>query len=127
MSTKSDKTESSIASATESTTVSAIDNPTPEAGNTTVQGRSVFMVETTAGGIAVQTSFLTEQGQMLQMPAIFPNQDYALAQIDELRRLVSMHFAQAAQVGAQVIAAQQAAQAQNAPASSAATQESTAS
>lgn len=90
----------------ETTTVSATDAPSQDAGSTTVQGRSVFVVETTAGGIAVQTTFLTEQGQMLQMPAIFPNLDYALSQIDELRRLVSMHFAQAAQIGAQVIAAQ---------------------
>lgn len=99
----------------ETTTVSATDTPQADAGNTTVQGRSVFLVETTAGGIAVQTTFLTEQGQMLQMPAIFPNLDYALSQIDELRRLVSQHFAQAAQIGAQVIAAQ-AAQAAAAPA-----------
>lgn len=94
------------AAASETTTVSATDAPAGAAGSTTVQGRSVFLVETTASGIAVQTSFLTEDGQMLQMPAIFPNLDYALAQIDELRRLVSLHFAQAAQVGAQVIAAQ---------------------
>lgn len=100
--------------ATETTTVSASDTPV-DTGNTSVQGRSVFLVETTASGIAVQTTFLTEQGQMLQMPAIFPNLDYALSQIDELRRLVSQHFAQAAQVGAQVIAAQ-AAQAAAAPA-----------
>lgn len=99
----------------ETTTVSATDTPSADSGSTTVQGRSVFLVETTASGIAVQTSFLTEQGQMLQMPAIFPNLDYALAQIDELRRLVSLHFAQAAQVGAQVIAAQ-AAQTAAAPA-----------
>lgn len=101
--------------AADTTTVSASDAPSQDAGNTTVQGRSVFLVETTAGGIAVQTTFLTEQGQMLQMPAIFPNLDYALSQIDELRRLVSLHFAQAAQVGAQVIAAQ-AAQSNNAQA-----------
>ena len=80
------------------------------AGNDQVQGRSVFMVETIAGGVAVQTTFMTEQGQMLQMPAIFPNVDYAYAQIDELKRLVGQHFAQAAQVGAQVIAAQMAEQ-----------------
>lgn len=109
MSPSTDNTE------TETTTVSATDTPSQDTGNTTVQGRSVFLVETTASGIAVQTSFLTEQGQMLQMPAIFPNLDYALSQIDELRRLVSLHFAQAAQVGAQVIAAQ-AAQASSAPA-----------
>lgn len=100
MSQATEKTEA------ETTSVSATDTPSQDAGNTSVQGRSVFLVETTAGGIAVQTTFLTEQGQMLQMPAIFPNLDYALSQIDELRRLVSLHFAQAAQVGAQVIAAQ---------------------
>ncbi len=107
------------AAPSETTRVSASDAPSAPADGTTVQGRSVFLVETTASGIAVQTTFLTEDGQMLQMPAIFPNLDYALAQIDELRRLVSLHFAQAAQVGAQVIAAQAAQAAPNPPDTSA--------
>jgi hypothetical protein len=73
---------------------------------TTISGRSVFIVETTQAGVAVQTSFMTDDGKFLQMPAIFPDVQYALAQIDELRQLVLQHFSQAAKVGAQVMAAQ---------------------
>jgi hypothetical protein len=83
-----------------------------EAPDAPVRGRSIFMVETVAAGVAVRTGFMTEDGRLLDMPAVFPDPAYALAQIDELRRLVSGHFAQAAQVGAQVIAAQAAAAAQ---------------
>lgn len=72
----------------------------------TLRGRSVFLVETTASGIAVQTSFMTEDGKLLKMPAIFPDVQYAFAQIDELKNLVAQHFSKAAQVGAQVIAQQ---------------------
>jgi hypothetical protein len=75
-----------------------------------IKGRSVFSLEMTAQGVMVQTAFLTEEGQVLQMPAVFPTVDYAYSQIDELRRLVSEHFAQAALVGAQVIATQSAQQ-----------------
>lgn len=71
-----------------------------------VKGRSVFLVETTPAGVAVQTALLTEGGKLLTMPAIFPDVQYAFEQIDELKRLVSQHFSQAAQVGAQVIAQQ---------------------
>jgi excinuclease UvrABC nuclease subunit len=71
-----------------------------------LRGRSVFLVETTASGIAVQTSFMTEDGQLLKMPAIFPDVQYAFAQIDELKNLVAQHFSKAAQVGAQIIAQQ---------------------
>lgn len=76
------------------------------ANNDTLQGRSVFLVETTASGIAVQTSFMTEDGRFIQMPAIFPDVQYAFAQIDELKNLVAQHFSQAAQIGAQVMAQQ---------------------
>jgi hypothetical protein len=77
-----------------------------DANQAPLTGRSVFMVETVAAGVAVRPAFLTEDGRLLDLPAVFPDQTYAMAQIDELRRLVSAHFAQAAQVGAQVIAAQ---------------------
>ena len=80
----------------------------------TLNGRSVFAVETTAAGIMVRTAFMTDDQRLLAMPAMFPNLNYALQQIDELRQLVSQHFANAAQVGAKVIAAQ--AQANNATA-----------
>lgn len=85
-----------------------------------MRGRSVFMVETVAAGVAVRPAFLTEDGRLLDLPAVFPDQEYAMAQIDELRRLVSAHFSQAAQVGAQVIAAQAAANAAANPGASAA-------
>jgi excinuclease UvrABC nuclease subunit len=79
----------------------------------TLRGRSIFLVETTASGIAVQTSFMSEDGKLLQLPAIFPDVQYALAQIDELRSLVMQHFSKAAQVGAKVIAQQTAESAEN--------------
>lgn len=76
-----------------------------------VTGRSVFLVETVAAGVSVRPVFLTEDQRLLDMPAVFPDMAYAMAQIEDLRRVVAQHFAQAAQVGAQVIAAQAAANA----------------
>jgi len=73
-----------------------------------INGRSAFCVETTGGGLAVQTVFIGEDGRVVPMPALFPDVHYALEQIEGLRRLVTERFAQAAQVGAQVIAAHQA-------------------
>lgn len=96
----------------ETPVVSTQDTTTPAAENTPLTGRSVFLVETVAAGVAVRTLFLTEDQKLLEMPAVFPDLNYALGQIEELRRAVLQHFSQAAQVGAQVIAAQQAANAQ---------------
>jgi hypothetical protein len=70
-----------------------------------IKGRSVFIIETTGKGILVQTSFETEDGRLLEMPAIFPNIEYALAQIDEMRRLVVSKFSEAASIGIQAISA----------------------
>jgi hypothetical protein len=64
-----------------------------------IQGRSIFIVETTPSGVQVKTGFLTEDGRVLELPAIFPTQEYALSQIDELRKIVIQHFAQAQQAG----------------------------
>ncbi|WP_071467285.1 hypothetical protein [Polynucleobacter asymbioticus] len=64
-----------------------------------IQGRSIFIVETTPSGIQVKTGFLAEDGRVLELPAIFPTQEYALSQIDELRKIVIQHFAQAQQAG----------------------------
>lgn len=87
----------------------------------TIKGRSVFLVETTPAGIAVQTALLTEDGKLLNAPAIFPDVEYAFTQVDELKRLISAHFSQAARLGAQVAAQQaQAAAANAAPAAEAA-------
>ncbi len=71
-----------------------------------IRGRSLFVVETTAAGIAVHTALLTEENKLLGAPAVFPDVSYALTQIDELRAMVLQHFTHAAQVGAQVLAAQ---------------------
>lgn len=89
--------------------------PAETAAEGSVTGRSVFLIETVAAGVSVRTVFLAEDQRLLEMPAVFPELGYALAQIEELKRAVMQHFAQAAQVGAQVIAAQ-AAQAAPAPA-----------
>jgi hypothetical protein len=69
-----------------------------------VTGRSVFSVEITPQGLMVKTKFLTEDGQVLDMPAIFPSPDYALAQIDELRLLVSQKFGEAVKLSGQAMA-----------------------
>lgn len=71
-----------------------------------IKGRSVFLVETTPAGIAVQTALLTEDGKLLSAPAIFPDVEYAFTQVDELKRLISAHFSQAARLGAQMAAQQ---------------------
>ena len=77
------------------------DNQAPVEGEQ-VKGRSVFVVETTPAGIAVQTALLTDGDKLIPMPAIFPDVQYAFDQIDELKRLVSQHFSEAAKLGAQV-------------------------
>ena len=84
-------------------------NPEP-ASEGVVKGRSLFVVETTAAGMAVHTAFLQEDGKLVQAPAVFPDVGYALSQVDELRSLLIKHFSQAAHVGAQVIASQAAKQ-----------------
>lgn len=94
----------------ETTPISATESTeTPVNAPSQLRGRSAFWVETVAAGVAVRTVFMTDDQKLLEMPAVFPELSYALAQIDDLRRAVVQHFTQAAQVGAQVIAAQQAA------------------
>jgi hypothetical protein len=75
----------------------------PDTEEDSIVGRSIFIIETTGKGILVQTSFETEDGRLLEMPAIFPNIEYALAQIDEMRRLVVSKFSEAATIGIQSI------------------------
>lgn len=69
-------------------------------------GRAVFVVETTEQGVMVRSAFLTEDKQLLDMPAIFPELSYALNVVDDLKRQITEQFAQAAQIGARVIAQQ---------------------
>jgi len=75
----------------------------PQAEGDEINGRSIFIIETTGKGILVQTSFEAEDGRLLEMPAIFPSIEYALAQIDEMRRLVIIKFSEAASIGIQSI------------------------
>lgn len=71
-----------------------------------ITGRGVFVIETVPVGVSVRTAFLAEDGRLLESPTVFPDMMYAMAQIDELKQLVAQRFAEAAQVGAQVIAQQ---------------------
>lgn len=77
----------------------------PQSEEDSIKGRSIFIIETTGKGILVQTSFEAEDGRLLEMPAIFPNIEYALAQIDEMRRLVVNKFSEAATIGIQSLSA----------------------
>lgn len=71
-----------------------------------ITGRGVFVIETVPVGVAVRTAFLAEDGRLLDIPAVFPDMMYAFAQIDELKQMVAQRFAEAAQIGNQVIAQQ---------------------
>jgi hypothetical protein len=64
----------------------------------------VFTVQTVDVGIAVSGAILTDDGRLLNAPAVFPDLGYALSQIDELRALVLKHFGEAAAIGVQVLA-----------------------
>ncbi len=68
----------------------------PDDNEQLIRGRSIFIVEATPKGILVQTSFEALDGRLLEMPAIFPNIEYAFTQIDAMRRLVEVKFAEEA-------------------------------
>ena len=72
-----------------------------------VEGRAVFSVETMSAGVAVSTIFLANDGRTIPMPAVFPDLEYALDQIEALRKIVIQQFGRAAQIGFQSIAAEQ--------------------
>ena len=90
-------------------------SPAPPEGHS-ITGRGVFVVQIVSGGVAVRSSMLVEGDRLVDMPAIFPDVHYAMAQIDELKNLVARHFAEAAQLGTQMMAAQAQIQAQSAAA-----------
>lgn len=62
-----------------------------------VTGRGVFAVRTLGQAVSVESAFLAENGEVLRLPAVFPDRQYALEQIDELRALVVRHFDDLAQ------------------------------
>ena len=57
-----------------------------------ISGRAVFAVSRVDVGVAVHTAFLAEDGRLLQMPAVFPNLEYALQQVDEMRQMLINQF-----------------------------------
>ena len=57
-----------------------------------ITGRGVFAVRTLGAAVSVEAAFLAEDGNVLRLPAVFPNRQYAIEQIDELRALVNRHF-----------------------------------
>lgn len=57
-----------------------------------VTGRGVFAVRTLGNAVSVESAFLAEDGNVLRLPAVFPNREYALAQLEELWQLVNRHF-----------------------------------
>lgn len=57
-----------------------------------VTGRGVFAVRTLGNAVSVESAFLEESGNVLRLPAVFPNREYAMQQIDELRQIVNAHF-----------------------------------
>lgn len=78
----------------------------PAQKSVTMRGRSVFVVQTTAKGVVVRSAWLSEDKTLREMPAVFPEVNYALAVVDDLRKQILQHFSQAAQVGARAIASQ---------------------
>jgi len=92
-----------MSNANQSNDAGVADERPDEEGAESLNGRAVFVVETTEAGIAVQTAFVSDDNRLFRAPAVFPDLGYALSQIDELRALVIQHFSRAAQVGAKVI------------------------
>ena len=86
--------------------IRADETPANEGVGENISGRGVFVVETVPIGLSVRTAFLADDGRLLDIPAVFPDVHYAFSQIEELRKIVAQRFAEAAQIGAQVISSQ---------------------
>ena len=61
-----------------------------------VSGRAVFAVSRVDLGGRGIIKKKAEDGRLLQMPAVFPNLEYALQQVDEMRQMVINQFATSA-------------------------------
>ena len=57
-----------------------------------VTGRGVFAVRTLGNAVSVEAAFLAEDGNVLRLPAVFPNRQYAQSQLEELWQIVNKHF-----------------------------------
>ena len=68
-------------------------NP-PQPEPATAGARSVFGVRVMGGSVVVETLLLRADGQLQQMPVVFPSREYALEQIQQLGQIVLQHFDQ---------------------------------
>jgi hypothetical protein len=57
-----------------------------------ITGRGVFAVRAIGTAVSVEAAFLAEDGQVLRLPAVFPNRAYAQSQLEELWQLVNRYF-----------------------------------
>ncbi|MBU3614376.1 hypothetical protein ICN46_05645 [Polynucleobacter sp. Latsch14-2] len=57
-----------------------------------VTGQGLFIVHILENSVSVESAFLADDGNMLRMPAVFPNRGYALEQVDELRNIINRNF-----------------------------------
>lgn len=57
-----------------------------------ITGRGVFAVRAIGTAVSVEAAFLAEDGQVLRLPAVFPNREYAQSQLEELWQLVNRYF-----------------------------------
>lgn len=75
--------------------VSVIDTEASQAAAQPEQplsGRSCFSVNRVDIGVSVETVFLTEGGELIRLPGVFPNREYAHEQIRALMKLVDEKF-----------------------------------
>ena len=71
--------------------IQAQDAQVPTEGQS-ITGRGVFAVRTLGNAVSVESAFLVQDGNILRLPAVFPNREYAMAQVDELRQILNQHF-----------------------------------
>lgn len=89
-----------VAESSEATPTSGMDSDVQMPGaDQSITGRGVFAVRTLGTAVSVEAAFLAESGEVMRLPAVFPNREYALEQIDELRALVNRHFDDIAKQG----------------------------
>lgn len=79
------------ASSTETTAVAPqVDAASEE--QKSITGRACFAVNRVEIGVSIETAFLAENGEVMRLPAVFPNRAYAHEQIQALMQLVDSHF-----------------------------------
>lgn len=75
-----------------SNVVSKENLPTDVEAKRPITGRSVFEVRLVGEGVSFETGFLVEDGQVLRLPAVFPNRAYAHEQINDIIVMLHRHF-----------------------------------